>query len=183
MPADQSAPESWAEIDKEVAKEVVRQAELQIQSQAMIAQSLDQRATSVAALANAGAVAVLVFVVSKAITDGVPASIACGTVAIAGAWFASAWCAFHALKPGQWLSAGTWPHQWYGLLQQRTWKQEELLGAIAEQLEQNCRTNHRRNTAAARSLTASIWLGMLSPLFGLISFLVGPAVWEAVAAT
>lgn len=113
MSASQAAPESWAEIDTDVVRELVRQAELQIQHQALIAQSLDQRATSVAALANAGAVAVLVFVVSKAAMDSVPVSLAFGTVAIAAAWFASAWFALRALKPGPWLSAGAWPHQWY----------------------------------------------------------------------
>jgi hypothetical protein len=180
MPEKQSAPDSWSGMDKEVIQEVVRQAELQIQHQALIAQSLDQRATSIAALTNAGAVALLVFFASKAITDGVPVPLGFCTLTIAVAWFASACCAINALKPGPWLSAGTWPHQWYEMLQHGHWKQEELLGSIAEQLDDNCRKNHARNIAAAAALKLAIWLGMLSPLFGIISFWAGPALWKAV---
>ncbi len=178
---DETPPESWAEIDKDLVKKVSRQAELQIQSQAQTAQSLDQRATSIAALANGGAVAIVIFVVTKQVApEGIPEPILWGILAIAAAWFASALCALAALRPGPRLSAGTWPHQWYGFLRGRAWKQEELLGSVVEQLEENCRKNHARNRKAGRALKAAIWLAILGPVLGAISFWAGPKAWGAV---
>src|SRR3954464_9850562 len=138
-------PRDWEEVGIDVAKEVVRQAELNLQQQAAVAQSIDQRATSLAGLANAGAVAVLVFLASQIAQAKADAALSMTCVVIVTVWWASAAASYTAMAPSEWRSAGFWPSQLYRSLTDGNWTLAQRLGSLAEQLDVACRINDSRN--------------------------------------
>jgi hypothetical protein len=161
-------PEDWGKVDSDLVKEVVRQAELNLQQQAAVAQSYDQRATSLAALANAGAVAVLAFLGSQIAQGHADAALIAGCVSVAVAWCASAVCSYLALAPASWRSAGFWPSQLYRGVLDGGYELREALGSLAEQLDQACRTNDRRNARAATMLRWALSFAGAAPIIGAV---------------
>jgi hypothetical protein len=167
---DAKPPDDWREVELDLVKEVVRQAEMNLQQQAAVAQSLDQRATSLAALANAGAVAVLAFLGSQIAQGRSDDPLIAGCVAVAAAWCASAVASYLAMAPSEWRSAGFWPSQLYPSLTSKNWEMVERLGALAEKLDDACRINNHRNLRAARRFRWALGLAGTAPF-------IGPAAW------
>lgn len=182
MSNEAAAPDNWAKTDPAIVKEIVRQAELQIQSQTLTAQSYDQRGTSMAALTNGGAVAVLVFAGTQAATTtGLPLPVAIASLALSITWFISASFAFQAAKPRKWVSAGTWPKQWYRPVKEH-YREADLLGALIEKLQEYCEANDSRNMAAGKALRRSLKFAMASPFIAIILFFLALSPWVGQAA-
>ena len=161
-----SAPEDWSRIDIHILEDMVREAELYIHNQTATAQSLDQRATSLCAIACAGSVALLVLVFDEFPHDGVQSQAIFMYLLIA-LWFITAIVSGLAHKPRDWQSSGSLPSSSYDVIKADKWSRTQILGAYVELLDEYCNTNRKSNERRATMLSWALCILVASPAIAL----------------
>ena len=174
--------EKTAELDLELARTILRQGELRLQDQLARALASDQRATTLAGLFTAAAMAALGFgasVLGQRDADlavGI-ASLGTGTLLLAGVGLcvAAAW-------PVRFAAAGAAPEKW--------WKDGVETRPLAECLKKESRNYQRRiehnrdvHARATGRLRAGIVIGCSAPALGLVVWALASAlVWALASA-
>lgn len=155
-------PKDWRDVDIHVMEDIARQAELYIQNQVAIAESLDQRATTISTVSIAGAVAILVVFFQNIACDAIDWRTVLMTTLVF-LWSTSALLAACAQIPRKWWSSGSLPSSYYESLQNRDWDRQQIFGSYIEHLDKYCRENYIRNIKTSRIISRAAWTLAVSP--------------------
>ena len=159
--ANEAPVVNWSEADPDVARFVLEQAELHIQSQLQCALASDQRATTLSGILSSVSAAIfagLAALWDKLANDAFSAGFATASLLLIAAAF-GAWAA----RPIDFFVPGSRPEQFYGALRL---SRAELAGYIAENLQHDIDENERFMSGNQSAIRLGLIAALLSPVVG-----------------
>jgi hypothetical protein len=159
----------WRKAELELVKEILREAEVNLQGQLSLAIAADQRSSVMASLFTAAAAAIVAGLITLASTDNAshPIAIYTGGAVAAMLLAAGASLCIWAARPINFYVPGNEPKSWYGdIANPRELK--VLLGEQAEVYQEMIDDNMRTLSKNSQRFIAGAMAGMAAPLAGFV---------------
>lgn len=160
----------WAKVDDEIARQIVRHGELQVQAQLQTALAADQRSMTfsavMAALTTLALGAALAILSDETPTRdvGIPMLVV-GTVFVLSLFFAVL-----SARPIEFVFPGNHPKQLYENAAYLAGPISENLGTDAENYQTTIEANEKRMKKNARLLLCAYWLSFAAPILGALTW-------------
>lgn len=166
----------WAEAEKGMIHEIIREAEARLHGQVQLATSADQRAAVLAGVFIAAGTAIIAALLAG-IASHPSLAIILGAITAAALFLAGAGYCIRTVMPCDFHLPGNQPDNWYSDVDERR-ALKECLGQAAEHCQDAIVENRKQLQANARLFARGAWLGVSAPVAGALVWLLLSARWD-----